>query len=223
MRVTDVLARTELFSELTPEGLERVAARGVERTFRKRQILLHAGDESRHLYVLLSGSVKLYVDSAAGDQLHLGRVAAPDVLGLVGVADGGPRSASAEVVEPATVLAIARADLLELFGELPALLHAYLRAVGGLLRRLQERTEDLVFLDLHGRVAKLLLALGDAGSANDPIDLQMTQNEMASMVGGSRPTINQILRTFESRGYISLDSRHLTIRNQAALERLADG
>ena len=220
MCVAQALARTELFGELPPEALDRVASRGVERTYRKGQILVHAGDESRHLYVLLSGAVKLFVDSAAGDQMHLGRVTAPNVLGIVGLADGGPRSASAEVLEQTSVLAISRGEMFELFAELPSLLHSYLRAVAYLMRRLQERTEDLVFLDLHGRVAKLLLGLAGTGGADQPIDLQMTQNEMASMVGGSRPTINQILKTFESRGYIELKSRHLTLRNPAALERL---
>lgn len=221
MRVADTLALTDLFAGLGPDALERVASRGVERTYRKGQILLHAGDESRHLYVLLSGAVKLYVDSAAGDQLHLGRVVAPDVLGIIGLADAGPRSASAEVVETTAVLAVAREDMLALFVEFPALLQSYLRMVGALMRRLQERTEDLVFLDLHGRVAKLLLTLADGGPDPRKIDLRMTQNEIASMVGGSRPTINQILKTFESRGYIDVESRQVALRNPEALQRLA--
>ncbi len=221
MRAADALARTELFADLPADALERVVSRGVERTYRKGQILLYAGDESRHLYVLLSGGVKLFVDSASGDQLHLGLVTAPDVLGLIGLADGGPRSASAEVLEPTSVLAISQEDMLALFAELPPLLRAYLRSVGTLMRRLQERTETLVFLDLHGRVAKLLLSLADEGGGTDTIDLQLTQNDMASMVGGSRPTVNQILKTFESRGYIALQTRHVTLMNPDALRRLA--
>lgn len=221
MRVAEALGRTDLFSDLAPDALDRVASRGVERTYRKGQILLHAGDESRHLYVLLSGGVKLYVDSAAGDQLHLGRVVAPDVLGIIGLADGGPRSASAEVVEPTEVLALARDDVFALFVELPSLLQSYLRTLGTLMRRLQERTEDLVFLDLHGRIAKLLLRLAEAGEGADTIDLQMTQNEIASMVGGSRPTINQILKTFETRGYIDVEKKRVALRRPDALRRLA--
>lgn len=214
----DAVRKIALFSSLDDAELRRVVECGVERRFRKGQVMFHAGDPSAHLYVLVGGAVKLYVVSAEGHELHLGRMEAPDVLGVIGIADGGPRSASAEVVDEATVLVLPRDGLFALFASVPPLLRAYVETLGALLRRLQDRTEDLVFLDLHGRVAKLILQF--AGTSED-IDLRVTQADMAAMVGGSRPTVNQILKTFEGRGYIALDGRRISVRNRSALERLA--
>jgi CRP-like cAMP-binding protein len=81
-----------------------------------------------------------------------------------------------------------------------------------------------VFLDLHGRVAKLLLSFAEqaeAGPEGTLLDLKVTQGELAAMVAGSRPTVNQILKTFEGRGYLTIAGRQIVVKNEDALRRLA--
>ena len=84
---------------------------------------------------------------------------------------------------------------------------------------------DLVFLDLHGRVAKLLLRLADPEDrqVEEPItlDLQLTQTDLAEMVGGSRQSVNQNLRSFERRGLLELHGREIRILSVGALARRA--
>lgn len=222
--VADVLGRTELFGGLSPENLETIAAKGIERTYRKGQILFYEDDPGEALYVILEGRIKAFVTSEEGNELHLGVFESPTILGEVAVVDGGPRSASAEVVESAKVLVFTRATFFSLLGEYPSLVESHLRMLGKMVRRLQDRTEDLVFLDLHGRVAKLLLSFveeEDDGSSDTVLDLKLTQGELAAMVAGSRPTVNQILKTFEGRGYLQIDGRQIVIKNADALRRLA--
>jgi CRP/FNR family transcriptional regulator, cyclic AMP receptor protein len=98
-----------------------------------------------------------------------------------------------------------------------------LRGLGGLARRITEQASDLVFLDLAGRVAKTLASLADRdGRAEDDVvvlALPFTQTELAEMVGGSRQSVNQILKTFEGRGYLALRGREVVISNLEALRR----
>jgi CRP-like cAMP-binding protein len=220
----EVLGRTELFGGLSPEDLGAIAARGIVRTYPKGQILFYQHDPGESLYVILEGRVKAFVTSEEGAELNLGLFESPAVLGEVALVDGGPRSASAEVVAPTRLLVFTRATFFSLLGEHPALVEAYLRMLGKLIRRLQDRTEDLVFLDLHGRVAKLLLSFAEhaeSGPEGTLLDLKVTQGELAAMVAGSRPTVNQILKTFEGRGYLTVAGRQIVVKNEDALRRLA--
>ncbi|MDQ3981642.1 MAG: Crp/Fnr family transcriptional regulator [Actinomycetota bacterium] len=220
----DVLARTDLFGSLPPADLEAIAAKGIVRSYPKGQILFYQQDPGESLYVILDGRVKAFVTSEDGAELNLGIFESPSILGEVALVDGGPRSASAEVVATAKLLVFTRPTFVSLLGEHPALVEAYLRMLGKLIRRLQDRTEDLVFLDLHGRVAKLLLAFAedaDAGPQGTVLDLKVTQGELAAMVAGSRPTVNQILKTFEGRGYLTVAGRQIIVKNPDALRRLA--
>jgi CRP-like cAMP-binding protein len=222
--VAEVLARTDLFGNLAPADLEAIAAKGMVRTYPKGQILFYQQDPGESLYVILEGRVKAFVTSEDGAELNLGMFESPSILGEVALVDGGPRSASAEVVAPTKLLVFTRATFVSLLGEHPALVEAYLCMLGKLIRRLQDRTEDLVFLDLHGRVAKLLLSFAenaDAGPEGTVLDLKVTQGELAAMVAGSRPTVNQILKTFEGRGYLTVAGRQIIVKNPDALRRLA--
>ena len=147
------------------------------------------------------------------------------VFGELPMVDGGLRSASAAAVEATTVLMVTRAALLEALRESPELADRLLRSLGSMVRRLTDQAADLVFLDLHGRVAKLLLTLDDergTGATDDrSLDLGMTQTDLANMVGGSRQSVNQVLRSFERLGYLELDGRRIVIRERALLERRA--
>lgn len=212
------LAGTQLFAGLPAEALEKIADQGVERTLKKGQILFSSGDPGDSLYVLVEGGVKGYVSSEDGSELIVGILEAPAVFGEVAVGDGGARSAGIEVIEPSRVLVMSRAQFFAVLGEYPSLVESYIAMLVRMIRRLQERTEGLVFLDLQGRVAKLLLGLMGSDEA---IDLNVTQGDLAAMVGGSRPSVNQVLKAFEGRGYLSIDGKKLAIHDRAALERLS--
>lgn len=220
--VAGVLAETEMFGVLDAPALEAIAAKGAVRPYRKGQVLFATGDPGETLFVVVEGLIKIFVTSEDGAEMNLGMLGPGDAFGEVALADGGPRSAFAEVVEPSRLFVLSRGEFFGLLGEHPKLVEAYLKGLGTRIRRLTDRTEDLVFMDLQGRVAKLLLQLaGEAGGEGDVIALKVSQQELANMVGGARPTVNQILKGFEGRGYIGLESRQIAITNRSALERLS--
>ena len=217
-QITKVLTTTTMFGGLDDAALASVAARGAVQQFRKGQVLFAEGDPAETLYVVLEGLVKIYVVSEDGSEMNLGLMGPGDMFGEVALADGGPRSAFAEIAEPSTLFALARTELFGLLSEHPTLVKNYLGELGARIRVLTDRTEDLVFKDLQGRVAKQLLSLA---SDDDSIELKLSQQELANMVGGSRPTVNQILKHFEGRGYIAVDHRRIDITDAPGLRRLA--
>jgi CRP-like cAMP-binding protein len=185
--------------------------------------LFHEGDPADAFLIVLEGSVKVFVTSSRGDEMVLATLRPPESLGEVSLLDGGPRSASASALEPVTVLALARSTLLSLIERERAVADAVLRASGSLLRRLTGTAADLVFLDLEGRVAKLLVDMaehrGERDDGSVTLNLGVTQADLASMVGGSRQSVNQILRGLAGRGFLEVHGREVVIVDEAALRR----
>jgi CRP-like cAMP-binding protein len=109
--------------------------------------------------------------------------------------------------------------MLDLQEEFPNVTVSLLAAVASSFRRLTDATADLVFLDLPRRVAKVLLdhPRGDTGS----VELGLSQEQLAHRVAGTRQSVNQALRGFERRGWISLAGRTVVLRDVDALARFA--
>ena len=224
-KAASVLAATGLFGDVEADGLDDIAERSITRRFRKGDFVFHEGDQGDSLFVMAEGRVKIFVTSEDGEEMVLATLRPPETFGELAVIDQGPRSASARAMEPTTLLAFPRASFLQLLQDHPALMQSLYRSMGMLLRRVLEQASDLIFLDLPGRVAKLLVTmaeeLGDRHEEGTLLDLGMTQGTLAGMVGGSRPSVNQILRNFEERGYLELQGKQILIKRPELLRRRA--
>jgi len=220
-----LLARAPLFADLEPAELLGLGALARRRAYSKGEYIFHQGEAGDALYVLMGGRVKVVFTLEDGNEMILATLQPPDVFGELAVIDGGPRSASIQTLEPTTTLTLNRATLLDLVSRQPRVSEVLLRSLGTLVRRMIAQAGDLVFLDLHGRVAKLLLRLieDSAGLGSEPLalDLGMTQSDLAAMVGGSRQSVNQILHLFERRGYLRLEGHKLIVKDLEALRRRA--
>lgn len=219
------LRQTRVFGGLEPAALDELAAVCVPRTYRRDQFLWYQGDPGDHLAVVIEGLVKITVASERGDEMVLATLGVGEVLGELSVIDQGPRSASAVAVQATTALVVNRAALLLAMQRSPALLDSLLHTLGAMVRRLTEQATDLVFLDLGGRIAKLLVQRAErrqiGSSARLAVDLQLTQTELAQMVGASRPAVNRVLQSLVARGWISVDGKTVVIVDAAALRRRA--
>jgi CRP-like cAMP-binding protein len=224
-RAHELLAGTELFGHLDEDSLARLAAVTVTRTIPKGQALFRAGDPGEALFVVVEGLLKVTVSSRDGSELVLATLRPPEVFGELSLVDEGPRSASAVAVEPTTLLSLGRADLLDVLTRHPKPLGDLLRSLGALIRRLTGQASDLVFLDLDGRIAKLLVRMAEQGAdgLDGPVvlNLALTQSDLAEMVGGSRQSLNQTLHAFERRGWITLGKHEICVDDLEALRRRA--
>jgi CRP-like cAMP-binding protein len=217
----EVLARTELFKGVDEATRRLIAERVSERVVERSQSVFVQDEPGDRMYVLAEGAVKLYVASRDGDIVELVRHYPPAVFGELALLDGGPRSASAEAVERSTLLVVTRAELLRLLRSEEQAAEALLRLLGAIVRRTTRQLTDLVFLNLPGRVARQLLLLAEDGGEVRATTRQVTQGELATMVGGARQTVNQVLRSLEARGYIRATGRAFQLLDREQLRRLA--
>jgi CRP/FNR family cyclic AMP-dependent transcriptional regulator len=215
-----LLGRVEPFRRLDERARLAMVEQASHRVVDKGQMLFWQDDPGEAMFVLLQGSVKLVVRSRDGELIELHRHSAPAVFGELALLDGGPRSASAEAVERSTLLVVTRSELLRLLRGDDQVAEALLRILGGIVRRTTRQISDLAFLSLQGRVAAKLLDLTEPGQA---LTRRITQVELAAMVGGARQTVNQALRSLESRGYIRSRGRVFEILDRDQLRRLAGG
>lgn len=216
-----LLASSPLFAGIDDRGLVYLAERAMRRTFEHGETIFREGDEGDTLYVIAGGIVKVWVSSGDGSEMVLATLRSPDAFGELSAVDGEGRSASATALETAELVSLDRATLLDAVHHHPGVADGMMRGLGGLARRITEQASDLVFLDLTGRLAKTLstLAERDGRPEGDTIvlALPLTQSELAEMVGGSRQSVNHILKTFEARGFLSVRGREVVILDPDAL------
>jgi CRP/FNR family cyclic AMP-dependent transcriptional regulator len=215
-----LLGRVEPFRVMDEQARLAMVDQAGFRVVDKGQMVFWQGEEGDAMFVLLDGAVKLIVRSRDGEVMELHRHDAPATFGELAVLDGAPRSASAEAVERATLLVVTRRQLLHLLRDDEQVAEALLRTLGAMVRRTTRQISDLAFLSLQGRVAAKLLDLTEPGGARTR---RITQVELATMVGGARQTVNQALRSLESRGYIRSAGRSFEILDREQLKRLAGG
>jgi CRP-like cAMP-binding protein len=147
------------------------------------------------------------------------------MFGELSLFDPGPRTATATALTDATVLGLGHAALRPWLTGRPEVAEALLQALAQRLRRTNEALSDLVFSDVPGRVAKALLDLGERFGQSMPDGLHvthdMTQEELAQLVGASRETVNKALADFASRGWLRLESRSVVLLDVERLQRRA--
>jgi CRP-like cAMP-binding protein len=222
-----LLGETDQFGHLDEEALWGLAERTVQQVFPAGQTIFVQDEPGDHLFVVADGVVKLLVRSRAGDSIELVRQSRPAILGELAVLDGGPRSASAEAVEPTVLLSLTRDELFHIVQAQPTVADALLRSLAVVARRTTEDLAALAFLDLEGRVARRILALSDGRGrvqAERAVSgrRRVTQLEIGQMVSGSRQRVNVALRSLERRGYIALTDDGIEIKDIDGLLRRAD-
>ena len=145
-----------------------------------------------------------------------------DMFGELSLFDPGPRTATAVAVTDSKVLGLGHTDLNPWLAGRPEVAQKLLQALAHRLRRTNEAMSDLVFADVPGRVAKALLELGEKfGSKTEAgiyVNHDLTQEELAQLVGASRETVNKALADFVSRGWLKLETRSVELLD---LERLS--
>jgi CRP-like cAMP-binding protein len=211
----DVLARIPLFGALGQECISATARAGRFRTYASGQIIFHQGDPGYDLYAVIEGLVKVVFTSEGGDEMVLNIMGPEEVFGELALLDGSPRSASVVTLQPTSVFMLPRGQLLELMSCNPGLADGFLKLIGKLVRKLTEQAGDLAFLDLKGRLAKLLLQLStkDDHMHGVVLDAGLTQADLAGMIGASRPAVNRALQSFAARGLIEMQGRAIVLRD----------
>ncbi len=204
------LAAIPFFDGLEPAALDRLAASMRSRRFRRGEVIFHVGDPGDALFVIVSGEVKISLPSETGDEAILATLRPGDVFGELALLDGAPRSASASALTPAETVVLPRERFRELIATETGVRDALLASIAGELRRLTTHVEELHFLDITGRLAAGLVRLAREGGTSMPdgsvrLRTNLTQADLAAMVGCTRQSVNKLLGQFTDDGLVRLE------------------
>jgi CRP-like cAMP-binding protein len=216
------LQKTPLFSALDEEDALALQKSMVPQVIKRGNTLFQEGDAGDRLYVVTEGKIKLSHASGDGRESLLMVLGPGDMFGELSLFDPGPRTATAIAVTDSGVLGLGNTDLNPWLAGRPEVAQKLLQALAHRLRRTNEAMSDLVFADVPGRVAKALLDLGEKFGAKTEagiyVNHDLTQEELAQLVGASRETVNKALADFVSRGWLKLETRSVELLD---LERLS--
>jgi len=183
------------------------------------------GEPGDRLYIIQSGKVKLGRTTSDGREHLLGILGPSEMFGELSIFDPGPYAATATTVTEVRAVGMDRAALRRWMSRRPEIAEELLRALARQMRRTHSTLADLIFTDVPGRVAKALLLLAHRFGSHEAGGLRvthdLTQEEIAQLVGASRETVNKALADFTRRGWLRLESKSALILDPDRLARRA--
>lgn len=217
--------RAPLFAALDVEAAAALRASMTEVRARKGQVIFVEGEPGDRLYVIVEGKITLGHGAGDGRETLLAVLGPGEMFGELSLFDPGRRTATATALTDAVVLGLGRDSLRPWLTGRPEVAEKLLQALAQRLRRTEDAMADLVFSDVPGRVAKALLELSDKfGVVRDSelyVEHDMTQEELAQLVGASRETVNKALAEFVNRAWLRVEQRSVTILDVERLQRRA--
>jgi CRP/FNR family transcriptional regulator, cyclic AMP receptor protein len=211
-----------IFGALGPELLNQLSSYAIPRSVKRGTTIFGRGDSGTALFAIYSGTVKISAPSAEGKGAVFNLISEGAIFGEIAVLDGLPRTADAVALTDCELMVIERRDFVALIRERAEFA---IKLIEVLCRRLRQTTgqlEDVMFLDLPGRLAKALLQAAESSSAvSGGKKIALTQRNLSEMIGMSRESTNKQLRAWEKQKLIQLQRGGIVILAAKALEAVA--
>ncbi len=207
------LGRASMFHDLSEADRRAIAGEMREVSYKPNQVIFGRGDAGRDIYLVTSGRVRLSILTPEGRELSFAHAEPGTVFGEIAMLDGGPRTADATAVAKTTALTLSTAAFHRLAETRPAMSAAAIRLLCRRLREADQQLEGIALYPIEIRLARFFLAAArqkDAARSKDgsdaetvTIDLDMSQSELALLIGASRPKVNTALSLLEDGGAIT--------------------
>jgi len=219
----EVIRRAPLFTALDDAAATTLRDSMTQVKVTKGHTLFKEGDAGDRLFVVVEGKLKLGTSSGDGRENLLSILGPGDMFGELSLFDPGPRTATATAVTDSRVLALANDQVIGWVTAHPQVSLQLLKRLARRLRRTNEVLADLVFADVPGRVAKAIMDLGERfGTKKEDglhVNHELTQEELAQLVGASRETVNKALADFAGRGWVRLEPRAVVVLDYERLSK----
>jgi CRP-like cAMP-binding protein len=211
----EAVRKAPLFTALDEASAATLRASMTGVKLSRGQVLFKEGDEGDQLFVVVDGKLKLGTTSNDGRENLLSILGPGDMFGELSLFDPGPRTATATAVVDSKLLALGNDQVIGWVKEHPQVSLQLLGRLAQRLRKANDVLSDLVFADVPGRVAKAIIELGERfGAKKDDglhVNHELTQEELAQLVGASRETVNKALADFATRGWVKLEPRAVIV------------
>jgi CRP/FNR family cyclic AMP-dependent transcriptional regulator len=216
----ELLQSMGYFSGIDAEQLKAIQHLFREVYYDKGHHILSEGNVTDSLYFIVSGLVKVYKSSAKGREQVLHIAPPGDSLNDVSLFDGGPNAAGMVALSPVVLYTIKKKDIMQILQDNPRIMMNVIRALAGRIRRDSNLLEDLSSSQVLVRLAKLFS--GRFGGEELTAGLNLTQKDMASLVGSSREMVNRSLKVIEELGGIRLSRRRVFIVDKDVLHKIIE-
>jgi CRP/FNR family transcriptional regulator, cyclic AMP receptor protein len=225
-RIEQPMAETPVLQAVSGAAVKELARQGAIRQYRRGTYLFYQGDPSDQVFFLWQGRIEVSSISLTGHRQLLTTLDRPLFFGELGVLGEQRRTATALALEESRVWVIEGDRFLAFLGKHFEATKALLRSLAQQIQAHESFVEDLLFLDLKGRVAKRLLqlvapSLDELPENGTPLPSVVTHADLASLCGGSRENVTRILSEFQRRGLVDRDGRRYVLKDVTGLSRLA--
>jgi CRP/FNR family cyclic AMP-dependent transcriptional regulator len=222
------LRRIPIFVDLDAETLESLTRLARIRKCAPREIIVYQDEPAAGVQLMTVGRASVSVTTRDGRATTIGELGPGEIIGEISLLDGGTPSATVTAITRTELICIDRQPFLDLLEQKPRMCIGLLAVIAGRLRRLTRWADDLAGLPLPARLAKCLMALlTEHGQQTGPrrvrIGLKISQNDLATRVGGSRESVNKTLRRMERSGVLTQEAGHLVITDLTQLQGAAKG
>jgi CRP/FNR family cyclic AMP-dependent transcriptional regulator len=199
-------------SLLDPEYIQVLSRYGVIRGYPASTLLFSEGDGGDHLYVVLTGSVRVFVSDERGREVILNSHGPGEFFGELALIDQAPRSASVVTLEPVRAVVVTREAYYQSVVECPALSTELVRSLPARIRSLTDSLKSMALHDVHGRVIDVLVKLARQQAGNWVLEPRPTHQEIANRVGASREMVSRVMKDLVGSGHIVIEHKRLYLR-----------
>jgi CRP/FNR family transcriptional regulator, cyclic AMP receptor protein len=206
-----LLQKIPLFAGVPDVQLEQIARMAIGRKVPRNTTIVHVGDSTDSIFVIVSGSAKVLNRNAEGNEVILSLLAAGECFGEMGLIDGSPRSADVVSNENCELLMIAKTDFKRALADNVDLCLNIMKSLVLRLREANRKIESLALMDVYGRVAKQLLDFSEMENGLRVIRRKVTKQDMAKMVGASREMVSRVMKDLEHSGYIRVEKGRIVL------------
>jgi CRP/FNR family transcriptional regulator, cyclic AMP receptor protein len=215
-----LLKKHMLFSQLGDDELGEILARARIEQYAAGQEIFAKGSPGQSTMAVLRGSVKMTTLSPEGREIVFNTMEAGEIFGEIALLDRGERSADAIALTDCELLVLYRRDFLPFLRRHPDICIMLLEVLSQRLRHTSEQVEDVSFVTLASRIARLLLRLARSEDGTGQPAVHVTQQELAHMVGGARETVNRQLQAWQRAGLIEVHKGSIAICDIGGLRRI---
>ncbi len=208
------LEKIELFSGISPSSIAELATLMKEVSFKKNNTVITQGDDSRSLFIITSGRMKVFANDEEGNQTIFTFLEMGDFFGELSLLDDAPRSASVIAVEDSDVLNLSHQHFDSFLNNHPEICPALFKSLTSLIRKMDETICTLTSRDIYGRLVQALYNAAKEQADGTLITQRLTHQDLAEMVGSSREMVSRIFKELKTGGYIEVDKKQIIIKKQ---------
>jgi CRP/FNR family transcriptional regulator/CRP/FNR family cyclic AMP-dependent transcriptional regulator len=223
--IAKAMVATPLLEGVSLVAVRRLADQGRMRDYRRGTYLCHQGDPADEILFLVDGRVEIGSVSITGNRVLHATVDTPQFVGELGVLAESDRTASVLTLEDSAVWVAGAEDFLAFLADEPTAARGLMRALARQVEANEAFVDDLLFLDLKGRVAKRLLQMATPSLDDLPADGRaipaVTHADLASLCGGSRENVTRVLSEFQRRGLLERDGKRYVLKKVDGLAKIA--